>query len=121
MLEMLRRNMQQRKLKNVETVLSAFDDPRLPANAIDLVILVDVYHEFSHPAEMTEAMVRSLKVGGKLVFVEYRLEDPKVPIKLVHKMSQKQVKKEMTLHPLKHVKTLDTLPWQHVIIFERTK
>ena len=87
--------------------------------------MVDVYHEFSHPFEMTEAMVKALKPGGRLVFVEFRLEDPKVPIKLVHKMSEKQVIKEMGPHPLKHAKTHDAcrgstssssrrrLRWQH--------
>ena len=63
-------------------------DPKLPADGVDLILMVDVYHEFSHPYEMTEAMVKALKPGGRLVFVEYRLEDPKVPIKLVHKMTE---------------------------------
>ena len=81
--------------------------------------MVDVYHEFSHPYEMTEAMVKALKPGGRLVFVEFRLEDEKVPIKLVHKMSEKQVLKEMEPHALKHVETQSHLPWQHVIIFEK--
>jgi hypothetical protein len=81
--------------------------------------MVDVYHEFSHPYEMTEAMLKALKKGGKLVFVEFRLEDPKVPIKIVHKMSEKQVLKEMAIHPVRHAQTIGTLPWQHVIIFEK--
>ena len=81
--------------------------------------MVDVYHEFDHPLEMTEAMVTALKPGGRLVFVEYRLEDKDVPIKLVHKMSMKQVAKEMAPHPLRYVKTLEELPWQHIIIFEK--
>jgi hypothetical protein len=68
---------------------------------------------------MTAGMVKSLKPGGRLVFVEYRLEDDKVPIKLVHKMSEKQVKKEMEPFPLRHVETMGQLPWQHVIIFEK--
>ena len=86
---------------------------------MDLILLVDVYHEFSFPYEMTEKMVQALKPGGRLVFVEFRLEDPKVPILLVHKMTKKQVIKEMAPHPLKHVKTLDVLPWQHIIVFEK--
>ena len=93
----------------------------MPAGSVDLILMVDVYHEFSHPYEMTEAMVKALKPGGRLVFVEYRLEDPRVPIKLVHKMTQKQVIKEMEPHPLKHAKTIDTLPWQHIIIFEKVE
>ena len=87
----------------------------------DLILLVDVYHEFSHPYEMTEAMVKALKPGGRLVFVEFRLEDPKVPIKLVHKMTERQVLKEMSVHPLRHVETVATLPWQHIVIFEKKK
>ncbi len=81
--------------------------------------MVDVYHEFDHPFEMTVAMVKALKPGGRMVFVEFRMEDPDVPIKLVHKMTQKQVLKEMEPHPLRWVKTLDVLPWQHIIIFEK--
>src|SRR4051812_16297501 len=119
MLDMVRRRMKREKVSNVEPVLGTETSPKLPANSVDLILMVDVYHEFSHPFEMAEAMVKSLKVGGKMVFVEYRLEDPKVPIKLVHKMSQKQVLREMAPHPLKHVKTLDVLPWQHIILFEK--
>ena len=81
--------------------------------------MVDVYHEFSHPYEMTQAMVKALKPGGRLVFVEFRLEDPNVPILLLHRMSEKQVLKEMAPHPLRHARTLEALPWQHVIIFEK--
>jgi precorrin-6B methylase 2 len=119
MLALIRQRMQARNVANVEPIQGAETDPKLPAGAVDLVLMVDVYHEFSHPWEMTSAMIRALKPGGRLVFVEYRLEDPAVPIKLVHKMSQKQVLKEMVPHPLRHVATLDLLPWQHVIIFEK--
>ncbi len=86
---------------------------------MDLILLVDVYHEFDYPWEMTTAMVKALKPGGRLVFVEYRLEDPAVPIKLVHKMSQKQVLKEMAPHPLHWTGTLNILPRQHIIIFKK--
>lgn len=119
MLDLIRQRSKERKLTNVEPVLGDITDPKLPAAGVDLILLVDVYHEFSHPYEMTVAMVKALKPGGKLVFVEFRLEDENVPIKLVHKMSQRQVLKEMAIHPLKHVKTVDSLPWQHVIIFEK--
>jgi ubiquinone/menaquinone biosynthesis C-methylase UbiE len=119
MLDIIRKRMKERKVANVEPVLGTVTDPKLPAGGVDLILLVDVYHEFDHPYEMTEAMVKSLKPGGKLVFVEFRLEDPEVPIKLVHKMSEAQVVKEMAPHPLRHVKTLGGLPWQHVIIFEK--
>jgi ubiquinone/menaquinone biosynthesis C-methylase UbiE len=121
MLDIIRKRMKERNILNVEPVLGTVSDPKLPAAGVDTIVMVDVYHEFSHPYEMTAAMVKSLKVGGRLVFVEYRLEDKTVPIKLVHKMSERQVKKEVEPFPLKHVKTYESLPWQHVIVFERTK
>src|SRR5262249_31469655 len=90
MLTRIRQRMKARGIANVEPIQGTETDPKLPAGGVDLVLLVDVYHELSHPYEVTEAMVRALKPGGRLVFVEYRLEDPEVPIKLVHKMTQKQ-------------------------------
>jgi precorrin-6B methylase 2 len=119
MLDLLSANMKQRGVTNVVPVLGTVSDPKLPTNALDLIIMVDVYHEFDHPYEMTDAMVRALKVGGRLVFVEFKKEDPKVPIKEVHKMSEAQVKKEMAIHPLDHSQTLTNLPWQHVIFFTK--
>jgi ubiquinone/menaquinone biosynthesis C-methylase UbiE len=119
MLAIIAKRMKAQSVKNIEMVLGTETDPKLPANAIDLILMVDVYHEFDFPYEMTEAMVRSLKPGGRLVFVEYRLEDPQVPIKLVHKMTEKQVLKEMKPHPLKWVKTYGVLPRQHIIVFEK--
>ena len=121
MLALIRERTKAKGLTNVEPVLGTESDPKLPAAAVDTIVMVDVYHEFSHPYEMTAAMVKALKPGGRLVFVEYRLEDETVPIKLVHKMSEKQVIKEMTPFPLKHVKTHAGLPWQHVIVFEKKK
>src|SRR5438270_5242003 len=120
MLAIIRTKMKEKGVTNVEPVLGTETDPKLPAGAVDTIILVDVYHEFSRPYEMTAAMVKALKPGGRLVFVEFRLEDETVPIKLVHKMTQKQVIREMGPHSLRHVKTVGTLPWQHVIIFEKT-
>jgi SAM-dependent methyltransferase len=119
MLDIIRKRMKDKKVSNVEPILGTITDPKLPKAGVDLILMVDVYHEFDHPLEMTEAMVKALKPGGRLVFVEYRLEDKDVPIKLVHKMSEKQVVKEMAPHPLRFVKTLDGLPWQHIIIFEK--
>ncbi len=119
MLALIRERMKARKLTNVEPLQGTETDPKLPAEAVDLILMVDVYHEFSYPYEMTEAMIKSLKPGGRLVFVEYRLEDPKVLIKLVHKMTEKQVRKEMEPHPLTWVKTLDILPAQHIIVFKK--
>jgi ubiquinone/menaquinone biosynthesis C-methylase UbiE len=119
MIDIIRQRMKEKKITNVEPVLGTTTDPKLPAESVDRILLVDVYHEFDQPYEMTQAMVKALKVGGKLVFVEFRMEDPAVPIKLVHKMTEKQVLKEMELHPLRWVKTLAVLPWQHIIIFEK--
>lgn len=119
MLDIIRKRMKEKKVANVEPIQGTETDPKLPANSVDLILMVDVYHEFSFPFEMTEAMVRSLKTGGRIVFVEYRKEDPKVYIKLVHKMYEKQVIKEMEPHPLRWLKTLDVLPSQHIIIFEK--
>jgi ubiquinone/menaquinone biosynthesis C-methylase UbiE len=119
MLAIMRKRMKEQNLTNIELVRGTEKDPRLPDESVDLILLVDVYHEFSYPWEMTAAMVKALKPGGRMVFVEYRMEDPRVPIKLVHKMTKKQVLKEMKPHPLRHVKTIEILPWQHIIIFEK--
>lgn len=120
MLALIRKRMKADKVTNVEPVLGTLTDPKLPAEGVDLILLVDVYHEFSHPYEMTAEMVKALKPHGRIVFVEYRMEDPKVPIKLVHKMTQRQVIKEMSPFPLKHTETVGVLPWQHIMIFEKT-
>jgi len=121
MLAIIGKRMKQRKVDNIQLVRGTITDPKLPADTVDMILMVDVYHEFSHPWEMTRAMVKALRSGGRLVFVEYRLEDPMVPIKLVHKMTEKQVRREMAVHPrLRHLKTLEVLPWQHIIIFEKT-
>jgi ubiquinone/menaquinone biosynthesis C-methylase UbiE len=119
MLDIIRKRMDETKLTNVEPILGTETDPRLPPASVDLILLVDVYHEFSYPYEMTQAMVKALKPGGRLVFIEFRKEDRDVPIKLVHKMTKKQVQREMEPHPLRHVKTFDVLPWQHIIVFEK--
>ena len=106
-------------ITNVVPVLGTITDPKLPTNSMDTIIMVDVYHEFDHPFEMTAAMSRALKLGGRMVFVEFRAEDKKVPIKRVHKMSEAQVRKEMGPHPLVWKETIRVLPWQHVVVFTR--
>ncbi len=118
MLEKLDVAMKARGIANVVGVLGTIEDPKLP-QPVDLAILVDVYHECSHPFEMIAAICRRLKPGGRLVFVEYRGEDPSVPIKPLHKMTEAQVKKEMAVQPLEYVTTVRTLPRQHVIIFRK--
>ncbi len=120
MLDLINERQRKLGLRNVVTVMGAIDDPKLKPNSIDLIILVDVYHEFDHPYEMNVNMVKALKPGGRLAFVEFRMEDEEVPIKLVHKMSEAQVKKEMAAHPeLKWVETYKGLPWQHLIVFAK--
>jgi precorrin-6B methylase 2 len=121
LLDLIRQRAKAKKLNNIEIIQGTEKDPKLPANSLDLILLVDVYHEFAYPYEMTEEMVKALKPGGRLVFVEFRMEDPKVPIKLVHKMSEKQVIKEMGPHPLQWTETIGVLPWQHIIIFNKKK
>ena len=121
MVKLLTDNMKQYHITNVKGILGKIDDPNLPINSIDLAIMVDVYHEFSHPYEMIRSICKSLKPGGRLVFVEYSLEDPSVPIKRLHKMSELQVLKEASPHPLEWVETIHTLPRQHIIIFKRVR
>jgi precorrin-6B methylase 2 len=120
MLNIIAENMKKRGVTNVIPTLGTPTDPKLPANALDLIIMVDVYHEFDQPYEMTQSLVHCLKPGGRLVFVEFRKEDPKVPIYEPHKMSIAQVKKEMSVQQLQYSETLTNLPWQHVIIFKKT-
>lgn len=119
MLDILAKKMAEENITNIKGILGTITDPKLPPNSVDLVIMVDVYHEFSHPYEMMQNICRGLKIGGRVAFIEYRLEDDNVPIKRLHKMSELQVIKEATPHPLSWVETLDDLPWQHVIIFEK--
>jgi len=119
MLAHLKRNMAKRGITNVKGVQGTIKDPKLKPNSLDFVIMVDVYHEFSFPYEMMQGIVKALKPGGRVAFVEYRGEDPKVPIKRLHKMTEAQVKKEAALFSLKHVETYKKLPWQHVIFFQK--
>ena len=120
MLDLLEKQMTAAGIMNVKGVLGTITDPKLPPDSVDLAIMVDVYHEFSHPYEMMQNICSALKTGGRVAFVEYRAEDPEVPIKRLHKMSELQVIKEATPHPLVWVETFSDLPWQHVIIFEKT-
>jgi ubiquinone/menaquinone biosynthesis C-methylase UbiE len=119
MLDLLRRNMRERKITNVETVLGTYDDPKLPANSLDLVILVDVYHEFSEPQKMLRHIRESLKPDGRLVLLEYRAEDPAVPIRPEHKMTVAQVKMELEPEAFHMDRVLEDLPRQHILIFKK--
>jgi ubiquinone/menaquinone biosynthesis C-methylase UbiE len=119
MLDLLTNQMARLNITNVQPILGSIDDPKLPPASVDLVVMVDVYHEFSHPFEMMRAICRSLKPGGRVAFVEFRGEDPKVPIKEVHKMTEAQVRREMAEQPLEWAQTLEVLPWQHIIVFRK--
>ena len=119
MLKLVADKAKQLGVKNVETVQGTEKDPKLPAGGVDLILMVDVYHEFSFPFEMTEKLVEALRPGGRLVFVEFKAEDPKVFIKPVHKMTERQVLKETAVFAeLGHTKTVG-LSWQHVVIFTK--
>jgi SAM-dependent methyltransferase len=119
MLARLKTVMAARGLSNVVSVLGTDRDPGLAAASVDLALLVDVYHEFEYPREMLAAICRALKPGGRVAFVEYRAEDPSVPIKPLHKMSEAQVRREAAEHPLVWVETISSLPRQHLILFRK--
>jgi ubiquinone/menaquinone biosynthesis C-methylase UbiE len=119
MLDLLAKKMAEHQTTNYQSVLGTITDARLPADSVDVVLLVDVYHEFDHPYEMMQSILRALKPGGRIVWVEYRAEDPAVPIKPLHKMSEAQVRKEAALLPLQWVETIEKLPRQHIFIFKK--
>ena len=119
MLALLEKERDKYGVTNIETVLGTERDPNLPDESIDMAVMFDAYHEFAYPREMMEAIVKALKPGGQVVLAEYRAENPLVLIKKHHKMSQKQVKKELTGVGLSWVKTDDRLPQQHLMFFEK--
>ena len=119
MLETLRKNMADRHITNVEPVLGAEDDPKLPPAQMDVVLLVDVYHEFSEPEKMLRKIRESLKPEGRLVLLEYRKEDPDIPIRPEHKMSITEVRAEVEPEGFRLDRDLETLPRQHILIFRK--
>ena len=119
MMQMLADGARKAGLTNIKPVLGGLQSVNLPDNSIDLAIMVDVYHELEYPFEVVESLVRALKPGGRIAYVEYRLEDPRVPIKTAHKMSEAQVRKEAAAHALVWERTANTLPWQHVVILRK--
>ncbi len=119
MLELLKDAAAAEKVENIQPVLGSVVDPKLPEASVDLVLLVDVYHEFSHPEQMLAAIRRSLKPAGRVALAEFRAEDPNVPIKPLHKMSKAQIMKEFPPNGFKLVEEFDELPWQHLMFFER--
>ena len=121
MIDLLRKNIQARNLKNVDIVLGTPTDPKLPANAVDLVLMVDVYHEFSNPTVMMTRIRSALKPGGRVVLVEFRKEDPSVPIQPLHKMSVAGVRSELEPLGFHFERSVEFLPWQHIIFFTAGK
>jgi ubiquinone/menaquinone biosynthesis C-methylase UbiE len=119
MIKDLQRTIQKDHVANVQPVLGTTEDPKLPESGVDVVLFVDAYHEFDHPREMMEAIVKALKPGGRVIDLEYRAEDPNVRILPHHKMTEAQTKKEMAAVGLVHVKTLHDLPQQHFMVFEK--
>ncbi|TMH54248.1 MAG: class I SAM-dependent methyltransferase [Betaproteobacteria bacterium] len=119
MISLLEQQMSRRRAANVKGVLGGLTDPGLPPASVDLALMVDVYHEFEYPYEMLAAIVRALKPGGRLVFVEFRAGDAAVPIKPLHTMTDAQVRKEAAVHALEWVKTAHDLPWQNAVVFRK--
>ncbi|MDB6140467.1 MAG: Methyltransferase type 11 [Verrucomicrobiaceae bacterium] len=118
MLDMLEAAARQSEVTNIVSVLGAEDSPKLPEASCDLILLVDVYHEFSKPGPMLAGMKKALKPHGQIVLVEFRAEDNEVPIKPEHKMSKAQIMKEMTANGFTLSRSFDKLPWQHMMWFE---
>lgn len=106
-------------LDNIETILATETDPQLPSDVVDLVLMVDAYHEFSYPREVMLRIVEALRPGGRVVLIEYRGEDPAVPIKRLHKMTAEQAIREMSAVGLGWIETLDFLPQQHFLVFQK--
>ncbi len=119
MLHKLRERSARAKIEHIEPILGKIDDPNLPAGEVDLLLMVDVYHEFSHPESMLWGIRRSLKPEGVVALLEYREEDPTVPIKPLHKMSKTQIMKEYRQNGFKLVREYNKLPWQHLMFFAR--
>ena len=119
MLQMIEERAREYGTDNVKTILGSIDDSNLPKAAVDVVLMVDAYHEFSHPREMMRGIREALKPGGRVILIEYRGEDPRIPIKPLHKMTEDQVKKEMKAVGLRWRETKNFLPMQHFLVFEK--
>ncbi len=117
MLDIIEFLKKENNISNVEPILGSVTDPNLPDESVDLALMVDAYHEFQYPREVMEGVVRALKPGGRVVLVEYRRENPLIPIKGLHKMTQNQVRKEMSAVGLQWLETKSFLPQQHLMVF----
>jgi len=121
MLTVIQQNKAKQHVSNVEAVKGTTQNPNLPANQVDLVLIVDAYHEFDYPREMMRAVRASLTPTGRVALVEYRAEDPSVPIKRLHKLSIDQARKELAAVGLEFIESVETLPQQHLMFFRRAK
>ncbi|MBM30342.1 MAG: SAM-dependent methyltransferase [Gammaproteobacteria bacterium] len=119
MLDFIEKRRKTGNITNIKTIKGSVESINIPDQSVDLILLVDAYHEFSHPYEMGVSIAKALKAGGQLVLVEYRAEDPNVPIKRLHKMSERQAVKEITELGLKFESNADYLPRQHVLTFRK--
>ena len=119
MISILQTTVNRSGLKQIEVKQGSVDNIKLPKNSIDMAIMVDVYHELAYPYEVMASILQALKPRGRLVFVEYKAEDIRVPIKPLHKMSEAQIKREAGIFPLDWERTVSTLPWQHVVVFRK--
>ena len=117
MLQAIRENKNYEENKNIKLIKGAIKHIALPENTIDKVLMVDVYHEFSYPKEMLNSIYKALKKNGEIYLIEYRLEDDAVPMKRLHKMSEKQAIKELKFAGFKLKKNINNLPWQHCMVF----
>jgi ubiquinone/menaquinone biosynthesis C-methylase UbiE len=117
MIGMLHKRAAEKDITNIVSIIGEMYDPKLPAASCDMILLVDVYHEFSHPEQMLAGMKKALKPNGVIVMVEFRSEDDSVPIKAEHKMTKAQINKELTSNGFKLVREFDGLPWQHMMFF----
>jgi len=121
MVETIELKKRSKRMSNIETVLGSEKSINLPKNSLDKILLVDVYHEFSYPIELVKSIKNALKPNGQLFLIEYRGEDLTVPIKKIHKMTEKQSVAEMKAAGLSLKENIDNLPWQHCMIFEKNK
>ena len=121
MLAIVEARAESENVRNVEPVLGTESDPNLPAESVDVSLLVDSYHEFAYPREMLAALYAATRPGGRVVLVEYRAEDPDVPIRRLHKMTEAQVRREVEAAGFRFVENIDALPTQHLLVFERAR
>ena len=119
MVNILQTGVKRSGFTQIEVKLGTADDIKLPKNSIDMAIMVDVYHELAYPYEVMTSIMQALKPKGRIVFVEYKAEDARVPIKTLHKMSEAQIKREAGVFALEWERTVSTLPWQHVVMFRK--